>query len=60
MWMINFRVRDLSAMVAQLRASGLTVTVDPELYPNGRFARLYDLEGNPIELWEPKEADGPQ
>jgi predicted enzyme related to lactoylglutathione lyase len=60
MWMINFRVRDLSAMVAQLRASGLTVTVDPELYPNGRFARLYDPEGNPIELWESREADGPQ
>ena len=29
------------------------VTVDPESYPNGRFARLYDPEGNPVELWEP-------
>jgi glyoxylase I family protein len=26
--------------------------VDPDKYPNGRFARLYDPEGNPIELWE--------
>jgi predicted enzyme related to lactoylglutathione lyase len=53
-WMINFRVRDLDAMVQQLRSAGIAVTVDPENYPNGRFARLHDLEGNPIELWEPK------
>ncbi len=53
-WMINFRVDDLDAMVAQLRAAGIEVTVDDEEYPNGRFARLYDPEGNPIELWEPK------
>lgn len=55
-WMINFRVRDLDAMVKQLRAANISVTVDPELYPNGRFARLQDPEGNLIELWEPKQA----
>jgi predicted enzyme related to lactoylglutathione lyase len=54
-WMINFRVKDLAAMAAQLRASGIEVAVDPEIHPNGRFARLHDPEGNPIELWEPKE-----
>lgn len=51
-WMVNFRVRDLAAMVGQLRAAGIEVEVDPEVYPNGRFARLHDPEGNPIELWE--------
>ena len=51
-WMINFRVRNLDAMVAQLRKDGIAVKVDPERYPNGRFARLKDPEGNPIELWE--------
>jgi len=51
--MINFRVRDLNAMVAQLRAAGIAVVLDPQSYPNGRFARLHDPEGNPIELWEP-------
>lgn len=56
-WMINFRVRDLDAMVGQLRANGITVDVDPTVYPNGRFARLHDPEGNPIELWEPKIGD---
>ena len=53
-WMINFRVRDLGAMVDQLRNAGIEVTLDPESYPYGRFARLHDPEGNPIELWEPR------
>ena len=51
-WMINFRVANLDRMVAQLRAKGIEVTLDPEIYPNGRFARLSDPEGNPIEFWE--------
>jgi predicted enzyme related to lactoylglutathione lyase len=53
--MINFRVRDLGAMVAQLKRAGIAVEVDPEMYPNGRFARLQDPEGNPIQLWQPKD-----
>jgi len=52
-WMVNFRVHDLDKMVAQLRAAGIEVK-DPESYANvGRFARLHDPEGNPIELWQP-------
>ena len=52
-WMINFRVHDLDKMVAQLRAAGIEVK-DPESYANiGRFTRLHDPEGNPIELWQP-------
>lgn len=54
-WMINFRVRDLDAMVAQLKRARIEVEVDPQLYPNGRFARLKDPEGNPIQLWEPRQ-----
>lgn len=52
-WMVNFRVRNLDAMVAQLQKTDIEVQVDPEKYPYGRFARLHDPEGNPIELWEP-------
>ena len=52
-WMVNFRVRDLDKMVDQLRAAGTEVKVDPKTYPYGRFARLKDPEGNPIELWQP-------
>jgi glyoxylase I family protein len=52
-WMVNFRVHDMDKMVAQLRAAGIEVK-EPESYPNiGRFTRLHDPEGNPIELWQP-------
>jgi glyoxylase I family protein len=57
-WMINFRVASLDAMVEQLRAAGIEVKVDPESYPNGRFAQLRDPEGNPIQLWEPQDNRG--
>lgn len=56
-WGINFRVADLDAMVAQLRESGIEVEIDPERYPNGRFAQLHDLDGNPVQLWQPMEPD---
>jgi predicted enzyme related to lactoylglutathione lyase len=52
--MLNFRVRSLDAMVAQLRAAKIEVS-DPVAYEGvGRFARLTDPEGNPIELWQPE------
>ena len=49
-WMINFRVRSLDAMVEQLRKNDIALTVDEEIYPNGRFARLADPEGNQVVL----------
>jgi predicted enzyme related to lactoylglutathione lyase len=54
-WMINFRVRDIDKMISQLQDRGISVKLDPQVYPNGRFARLADPEGNPIELWQPKD-----
>lgn len=57
-WMINFRVGDLDKMVRQLEAAGIEVKVDSKTYPDvGRFARIHDPEGNPIELWQPMKAD---
>jgi glyoxylase I family protein len=56
-WSLNFRVADLDAMVDQLRAAGVTVEVDPETYPNGRFATLRDPEDNVVQLWQPAGAD---
>lgn len=44
-------------MVAQVRSAGVEVDVDPETYPNGRFANLRDPEGNPVQLWHPAGAD---
>ncbi|TGG95438.1 VOC family protein [Natronospirillum operosum] len=49
---VNFRVADLDRMCTQLTDAGISVTVDPEVYPNGRFASLEDPEGNQIQLWE--------
>lgn len=45
----------IDPVVAQLRKLNIDVKVDPENYPHGRFARLHDPEGNPIELWEPSQ-----
>lgn len=58
-WSVNFRVLDLDAMVDQLEGFGVAVDVDPETYPNGRFASLLDPEGNPVQLWQPQGADLP-
>jgi len=52
-WMLNFRVRDLDKIAAQLQAAGIEVKIDPESQSYGRFGRLHDPEGNPIELWQP-------
>jgi predicted enzyme related to lactoylglutathione lyase len=51
-WMINFRVANLDRMMAQLKAAGVKVEMEGE-DAIGRFARLVDPEGNPIQLWEP-------
>jgi predicted enzyme related to lactoylglutathione lyase len=53
MFMVNFRVADLDAMLAQLRAAGVEVIESPESYDFGRFAWAVDPEGTRFELWEP-------
>ena len=53
-FILNFRAKHLDAMVEQLRRAGIAVEVDPQTYPNGRFALTHDPEGNPIQLWQPK------
>src|SRR5208283_2274109 len=57
-WMLNLRVRDLDKMAAQLRAAGIEINIYPP-DPTGRFARVHDPEGNPIELWQPMVPDAP-
>ncbi|MEL6920743.1 MAG: VOC family protein [Pseudomonadota bacterium] len=54
-WMINFRVKDLNAMIAQLKQADIAVEtrVEWDMPEVGRFARIHDPEGNPVELWEP-------
>ena len=51
--MINYRVRDLDAMLEQLRASGVDVVRETHEDENGRFGWAFDCEGNRFELWQP-------
>ena len=53
--MINLRVSGLDALAAKLKAASIEVIRKAEWdHPSvGRFARIHDPEGNPIELWEP-------
>jgi predicted enzyme related to lactoylglutathione lyase len=53
-FMVNYRVRDLDAMLAQLRAAGAQVDERVEDLEYGRFGWATDPEGNRFELWEPR------
>ncbi len=59
-WMINLRVDDLTALLAQLKAAGIAAETRADWDGDGsygHFARIHDPEGNPVELWEaPKPA----
>jgi predicted enzyme related to lactoylglutathione lyase len=52
--MLNLRVRDLDAMLAQLRDAGADVAEEvQDMAGVGRFGWVTDPEGNRIELWQP-------
>ena len=52
-FMINYRVDNLDALLAELRKEGVTVDDSIEEIEFGRFAWIMDPEGNRVELWEP-------
>ena len=54
--MINYKVDDLDAMLAQLRAAGADVDDKIEASDFGRFGWCTDPEGNRIELWQPPDS----
>lgn len=52
--MLNLRVEGLDEMIADLVAAGIAVETRAEWDGDyGKFARIHDPEGNPIELWQP-------
>ena len=55
-FMVNYIVDDLDALLGRLQREG--VKIDPKRMNEsyGRFAWIYDLDGNKIELWEPAKA----
>ena len=56
-FMINYRVDDLDALLAQLRADGIPIGGGPESHENGKFAWIMDPDGNKVELWQPMRWD---
>src|SRR5579859_5819075 len=56
-FMINYRVDDLTALLAQLEKNGVEVVKGPDSDENGKFAWIMDPDGNKVELWEPMGSD---
>src|SRR5436190_20033734 len=54
-FMINYRVENIEALVEQLKKEGVTVVDKIEDSEYGKFVHIIDVEGNKVELWEPKE-----
>jgi predicted enzyme related to lactoylglutathione lyase len=54
--MVNFRVDNLDGLMAQLAAAGVRIDSKREDTDYGRFAWIWDLEGNRVELWEAPKA----
>jgi len=55
--MVNFRVDDLDALLVQLAAAGVRVDPKREDLSYGKFAWIWDPEGNRVELWQPPPAE---
>jgi predicted enzyme related to lactoylglutathione lyase len=53
LFMVNYRVDDLDALLEALKAEGVEVDPKRENMEYGKFAWITDPDGNRIELWEP-------
>jgi predicted enzyme related to lactoylglutathione lyase len=51
--MVNFRVDDMDALLAQLELAGVSIDPKRDDSDYGRFAWITDPEGNRVELWQP-------
>jgi predicted enzyme related to lactoylglutathione lyase len=56
-FMINYRVADLDGLLAQLKKDSVTILDKVEVVDYGKFVHIMDIEGNKIELWEPKDRE---
>jgi len=54
-FMINYRVENLEALVEELKKENITIVDKIETYDYGKFVHILDMEGNKIQLWEPKD-----
>ena len=51
--MVNFRVDDMDALLANLEAAGVRIDPKRDDHDYGKFAWIWDPEGNRVELWQP-------
>jgi len=56
-FMINYRVENMEALVAELKKNGVTVVDTIETVEYGKFVHILDIEGNKLELWEPNDIE---
>ena len=54
-FMINYRVENLEALVKELKKEGVTIVDKIEDSDYGKFVHIVDMEGNKVQLWEPKD-----
>lgn len=54
-FMVNYRVQHMEQLVENLRANGVTICDEIETFDYGKFVHIMDMDGNKIELWEPKD-----
>lgn len=56
-FMINYRVENMDALIAQFKKDGVTICDTVETASYGKFLHIMDIEGNKIELWQPNDIE---
>jgi predicted enzyme related to lactoylglutathione lyase len=51
--MVNFRLDELDALLAQLAEASVRIDPKRDNAAYGKFAWIWDPEGNRVELWQP-------
>ena len=54
-FIINYRVENLEALLEELRKENVTIADKIETYDYGKFIHIIEIQGNKIQLWEPKD-----
>ena len=56
-YMINYRVENMDALIAELKKNGVTIVDTIQTVEYGKFVHILDVEGNKLELWEPNDVE---
>lgn len=54
-FMFNYRVENLVELLEELKQNGVKVIGEIQEFDYGKFGWIVDLDGNKVELWEPKD-----